>query len=141
MGGVVGYMNVTNIQNLSYEGTLNTRSSKNNPYTGGIVGRIGNGGAGDGKVTTFTNCKVAGTVSGNGTGFNTYGPGLFSSRSNNSGETIWNFTFTSCVVRTGTVMRTNADATITASNVDTWVIGRYAPTSIASSPTVGSWSW
>lgn len=146
IGGVVGYMNLKTISNLSYEGTLNTRSSYGTCYTGGIIGRIASSGSGAGNVTTFSNCRVAGKVQGAGTDFNTSGPGLFAARSNKKedGETAidtWNFSFPGCIVRTGTIMSAKNNTTITSSNVDTWVIGRYAPSSIATSPSVGSWSW
>lgn len=145
VGGVVGYLNLSTISNLSYEGTLNSRGSNGGCYTGGIIGLVGTSGCGEGKVTTFENCRVAGNVSGAGTGYNTGCPGLFTSRTqekDSNGDAIpWNFSFPGCIVRTGTKATTNSSVTITSSNVNTWVVGRYAPTSIATSPSVGSWSW
>ena len=138
VGGVVGYLNLATVSGLSYEGTLNTRSSYGGCYTGGIIGLIGDAGKGDGKITTFDSCRIAGKVQGAGTGYNTGGPGLFTTRNNNE---TWYFTFPSCVVRTGTVMSAKNNYTITTDNVNTWVVGRYAPTSITTAPTVGSWSW
>ncbi len=138
VGGVVAYINVSTISNLTYSGSsVYSRGASKTCYTGGIVGQIGTSGAGEGKVTTFSNCKVSGTIAGAGTGFNTSGPGIFAARS--SSDSPWNFSFPDCIVKTGTKVKTNSTLTITADNVDAWVIGRYAPTTIAVSPTVGSW--
>lgn len=145
VGGVIAYINVSTISDLTYSGTsINSRGSTKACFTGGIVGQIGPGGSGEGKVTTFSNCKVSGTISGAGTGFNESGPGIFAARDNKDADdntiTTWNFSFPDCVVKTGTKMSTKSAVTITADNVDTWVIGRYAPTSIDESPTVGNWN-
>lgn len=135
IGGVVGYINVDNVHDLSYEGTLNSNSSSPNCFTGGIVGQIGDAGKGEDKVSTFKDCRFAGTVKAAGSDYSNTCAGLFSTRVSGS---PWNFTFIDCVVRTGSYAYA---IEITSENVADWAIGRYAPTSIDSAPTVGAWTW
>lgn len=56
-GGVVGYLNITSISGLTFEGVLNTSGSDKLAYTGGITGYIN-------QACTMSGCKVSGQVKG-----------------------------------------------------------------------------
>ena len=90
MGGIIGYCNTAGpFNNLTfYGGTLISRGSSPAAFGGGILGNAKQG-------CTFSNCNVAGgTLSGSGS----TSTGLFCS----SYEADYAFTFSSCVVKSGT---------------------------------------
>lgn len=97
VGGVVGYLNITSISDLKFDGTLVTTGSSPRVYTGGIVGSQ------ESANVTFTNCKVGGSVKGVGDGTSI---GLFCAIS-----TAHSVSFNNCVVKTNTVRASSAQIT------------------------------
>lgn len=137
VGGVVGYMNIATPTNLTNDANVRTTGSTPNCYTGGIVGRIG------ATTTGFSNCNVGSTtqdssnrhtISGSGEG--SYkkdgGAGLFASHAKGEGSS---YSFSGCKIKSGTLCQ---NVVITDSNKATYVIGRYAPSSTSSLPTIVS---
>jgi hypothetical protein len=91
-GGVVGYCTSSTLSNLKYSGELNTNSSSPFAYTGGITGlSAGN--------TTYSGCKVGGTIHGTNSGDGL--AGLFCNSNEN-----YDYSFSSCVIESGTRART-----------------------------------
>lgn len=132
IGGIVGYFNSDEFEDLTFIGGLQTTGSSPNCYTGGIIGRTRQSG-------TFLNCKVGknnknivGASSGYFAPAKNNGAGLFTSCETNYDS----FDFTGCYVATGTKCQ---GTSITADNLSSALIGRYQPTTITNLPTIGSW--
>ena len=132
IGGIVGYFNSDEFEDLTFIGGLQTTGSSPNCYTGGIIGRTRQSG-------TFLNCKVGknnknivGASSGYFAPDKNNGAGLFTSCETNYDS----FDFTGCYVATGTKCQ---GTSITADNLSSALIGRYQPTTITNLPTIGSW--
>ena len=125
VGGVVGYINIATVSNLTNTGGVQSTGSAPNCYTGGIVG---SGGA---NMNTMTNCNVGKSgINIVGSGNAEQVAGLFAS--SESGSKDW--TFTGCQVMSGTKCR---GTVVTDANMETYVIGRGAvPSSITNPPTV-----
>ena len=128
VGGVVGYINIATVSNLTNTGGVQTTGSSPNCYTGGIVGQEG------GNMNTMENCNVGKSgidIVGAGSGsFGSSGAGLFVA----SGTAkVW--TFTNCKVITGTKCQ---GTTITDSNMAEAVVGRNHATSTNGLPTLVS---
>jgi hypothetical protein len=136
IGGVVGYFNSDEFEDLTFIGGLQTTGSSPNCFTGGLIGRTKQAG-------TFLNCKVGKN------GKNIVGArsgkfakdevseadhmtgGLFV-----SADGSYAFDFNGSIVATGTKCQ---GTTITASNINDALVGREVPTSITNPPTIGSW--
>lgn len=132
IGGIVGYFNSDEFEDLTFIGGLQTTGSSPNCYTGGIIGRTRQSG-------TFSNCKVGkngknivGANSGKFAPTANNGAGLFTSCETNYDS----FDFAGCYVATGTKCQ---GTTITASNLESALIGRYQPSALTNLPTIGSW--
>ena len=125
VGGVVGYINITTVSNLTNTGGVQSTGSSPNCYTGGIVGSGGT------NMNTMTNCNVGKSgINIVGSGNAAQVAGLFAS--SESGSKAW--TFTGCKVMSGTKCR---GTVITDANMETYVIGRGAvPSSITDPPVV-----
>lgn len=132
IGGIVGYCNLSEFEDLTFIGGLQTTGSSPNCYTGGIIGRTRQSG-------TFKNCKVGknsknivGASSGYFAPAKNNGAGLFTSCETN----YTSFDFTGCIVATGTKCQ---GTTITSSNLSSALIGRNQPETLTNLPTIGSW--
>ena len=127
VGGVVGYINIATVSNLTNTGGVQTTGSSPNCYTGGIVGSGGT------NMNTMTNCNVGKSgINIVGSGNAAQVAGLFAS--SESGSKAW--TFTGCKVMSGTKCR---GTVVTDANMETYVIGRGAvPSSITDPPVVVS---
>ncbi len=130
IGGIVGYFNTDEYEDLTFIGGLQTTGSSPNCYTGGLIGRTRQAG-------TFLNCKVGkngknivGASAGNFAPTKDTGAGLFTAC-----EASYDFDFTGSIVATGTKCQ---GTTITASNLESAVVGRHLPSSITNLPTIGS---
>ena len=125
VGGVVGYINITSVSNLTNTGGVQSTGSSPNCYTGGIVGSGGT------NMNTMTNCNVGKSgINIVGSGNAAQVAGLFAS--SESGSKDW--TFTGCQVMSGTKCR---GTVVTDANMETYVIGRGAvPSSITNPPVV-----
>ena len=127
-GGVIGYINIASVSNLTNTGGVQTTGSSPNSYTGGIVGQEG------GKMNTMENCNVGKSginIVGAGSGsFGSTGAGLFV-----ASGTAKEWTFTNCKVITGTKCQ---GTTITDSNMAEAVVGRNHATSTTGLPTLVS---
>lgn len=125
VGGVVGYINIAAVSNLTNTGGVQTTGSTPNCYTGGIVGSGGT------NMNSMTNCNVGKSgINIVGSGNAEQVAGLFAS--SESGSKAW--TFTGCKVMSGTKCR---GTVITDANMETYVIGRGAvPSSITDPPVV-----
>ena len=128
VGGVVGYINIAKVSNLTNTGGVQSTGSSPNCYTGGIVGQEG------GNMNTMENCNVGKSginIVGAGAGsFGSTGAGLFVA--SNSAK-AW--TFTDCKVITGTKCQ---GTVITDSNMADAVVGRKHATSTTGLPTLVS---
>ena len=131
VGGVVGYCNIAEFEDLTFIGGLQTTGSSPNAFTAGIIGRTNQAG-------TFKNCHVGksgknivGASSGKFAKDNNTTGGLFASAGGN-----YAFDFEGSIVATGTKCQ---GTTITAENIEDAVIGRKVPTTITNPPTIGSW--
>lgn len=124
VGGVVGYINIATVSNLTNTGGVQSTGSAPNCYTGGIVGQEG------GNMNTMENCNVGKSgINIVGSGNAAQVAGLFVSSSSSK---AW--TFTGCKVMSGTKCR---GTVITDANMETYVIGRGAvPSSITDPPVV-----
>ena len=132
IGGVVGYCNLSEFEDLTFIGGLQTTGSSPNCYTAGIIGRTRQAG-------TFRNCKVGkngknivGASSGKFAPDTNMGAALFTSCETNYAS----FDFTGSYVATGTKCQST---TITASNLESALIGRNQPSNLTNLPTIGSW--
>ncbi len=125
VGGVVGYINIATVSNLTNTGGVQSTGSSPNCYTGGIVGSGGT------NMNTMTNCNVGKSgINIVGSGNAAQVAGLFAS--SESGSKDW--TFTGCQVMSGTKCR---GTVVTDANMETYVIGRGAvPSSITNPPVV-----
>ena len=117
VGGIAGYCNVPEFNDLTFIGGLQTTGSSPNCYTGGIIGRTNQSG-------TFRNCKVGkngsnivGASAGNFAPTTDKGAGLFSAVSSAS----YNFSFPDCIVASGTKCQSKV---VTSDNMASAVIGR-----------------
>lgn len=128
VGGVVGYINIATVSNLTNTGGVQSTGSSPNCYTGGIVGQEG------GNMNTMVNCNVGKSginIVGAGSGsFGSTGAGLFVA-SGSAKE----WTFTNCKVITGTKCQ---GTTVTDANMADAVVGRNHTTSTTSLPTLVS---
>ena len=128
VGGVVGYINIATVSNLTNTGGVQSTGSSPNCYTGGIVGQEG------GNMNTMENCNVGKSginIVGAGSGsFGSTGAGLFVA---SGSAKAW--TFTNCKVITGTKCQ---GTTITDSNMAEAVVGRSHATSTNGLPTLVS---
>lgn len=95
VGGLVGHLNVSTYENLTFKGTVYTNGTSGTNYVGGLVGNVSSG------SKTFTNCAVYGTIHGAN---NSTGAGVFynSEKSNTA-------SFTSCKVGNGTRRKSTGD--------------------------------
>lgn len=125
VGGVVGYINIATVSNLTNTGGVQSTGSSPNCYTGGIVGSGGT------NMNTMTNCNVGKSgINIVGSGNAAQVAGIFAS--SESGSKDW--TFTGCQVMSGTKCR---GTVVTDANMETYVIGRGAvPSSITNPPVV-----
>ena len=126
IGGVVGYMNVETVENLTNDADVNSNSSSPNCATGGIIGLVGD------STIAFKNCKcgstnILGSSKGqwvhNGNG----GSGVFCSDKNANA-----FDFTGCVIKKGTMCQ---GMEVTDENLESAIVGRRLPTEITNAPT------
>ena len=128
VGGVVGYINIATVSNLTNTGGVQSTGSSPNCYTGGIVGQEG------GNMNTMENCNVGKSginIVGAGSGsFGSTGAGLFV-----ASGTAKEWTFTNCKVITGTKCQ---GTVITDSNMAEAVVGRKHATSTNGLPTLVS---
>ncbi len=81
VGGIVGYMDVAIVRNLTSTGAVRTSGASPVGYLGGIVGQAGT------STTTVENCTVGGYINGGGT---THGGLIF------AGGSTSGLTFTNC---------------------------------------------
>lgn len=130
VGGVVGYMDIATVSDLTSDATVKTTGNPN-CYVGGIVGLAGD------NCTGFLNCNVGSTsgyhktISGDGEGaFGNTAAGLFCS---DDSANAWDFT--GCKVLSGTKCQ---NVEVTASNLADAVIGRNHPTGITNPPSIVS---
>ena len=126
-GGVIGYINIATVSDLTNTGGVQTTGSSPNSFTGGIVGQEG------GNMNTMINCNVGKSgvhIVGAGTGFASNGAGLFVA---SGSAKAW--TFTNCKVITGTKCQSTV---ITDSNMAEAVVGRKHATSTNGLPTLVS---
>ncbi len=128
VGGVVGYINIATVSNLTNTGGVQSTGTSPNCYTGGIVGQEG------GNMNTMENCNVGKSginIVGAGTGsFGSTGAGLFVA---SGSAKAW--TFTNCKVITGTKCQ---GTVVTDSNMADAVVGRNHATSTNGLPTLVS---
>ena len=131
VGGVIGYINIASVSNLTNTGGVQSTGSSPNCYTGGIVGQEG------GNMNTMTNCNVgkpggsAINIVGAGSGsFGSSGAGLFVA---SASKKAW--TFTDCQVITGTKCQS---VVVTDENMADAVVGRNHASSITNPPTLVS---
>ena len=130
VGGIAGYCNVPEFNDLTFIGGLQTTGSSPNCYTGGIIGQTKQSG-------TFRNCKVGkngsnivGKGAGNFAPTEDEGAGLFSAVSSAS----YNFSFPDCIVASGTKCQSMV---VTSDNMASAVIGRNIGT-MSDLPTLGT---
>lgn len=95
VGGLVGYLNVSTYENLTYKGTVYTNGCEGTNYIGGIVGNV------NASARTFKNCAVYGTI--HGANANT-GAGIFCNASSKITAT-----FTDCKIGIGTHRKASSD--------------------------------
>ena len=126
IGGVIGYINIASVSNLTNTGGVQSTGSSPNCYTGGIVGQEG------GNMDTMTDCYVGKSgvnIVGAGSGsFGDTGAGLFV-----ASKTAKAWTFTGCKVINGTKCQ---GTVITDENMADAVVGRKHATSITDPPTL-----
>ncbi|MBO4475433.1 MAG: hypothetical protein J5737_01745 [Bacteroidales bacterium] len=126
VGGIVGYMDVETVHDLTFIGRLQTTGSSPNSYTGGLIGQIGS------KCSAFNDCKIYAPVNivGASSGsFASTGAGLFASRSTK--VTVSPYDFTGCKVKKGTKVQ---KIEITDENMAEAVIGRNHASSVTNPP-------
>ena len=68
VGGLIGYLNTSTYEDLTFIGTVLTNGTSGTNYVGGLIGNVNSG------ERTFINCAVSGTAHG---GNNASGAGLF----------------------------------------------------------------
>ena len=136
VGGVVGLCTASSLTNLKFSAKkLYTNGSSPFAYTGGIAGLVL-------QDTSFSNCKVGATGTGDYDGFRAAGSAdgtvaLFC----RSGTTARSYTFTNCKVATGSHIwySTGAKTEVTNNNITIrWCTGDNGSLSSGSLPTVGS---
>ena len=103
-GGVVGLFTGSKVSNAKFNGTLNMNGSSPFAYCGGIVGYAYSG------PIEFDTCKVGGSVRGTNSG-----QGLAALFCNNSSNSIA-YTFTSCLIKSGTKIYASSSATSLSSD-------------------------
>ncbi len=123
IGGIVGYMDIETVHDITFWGRLQTTGSSPNCYTGGIVGQIGSNCKNFHDCNIYAPTNIVGASSGS---FASTGAGLFASKSSSS-----EFDFTGCKVRNGTKVQ---KITITADNMAEAVIGRNHASSVTNPP-------
>ena len=131
IGGVVGYMNIETVSNLTSDATVKSTGSSPNCFTGGIIGQVGD------NTKAFLNCNVGTTTTGgndectiSGASENSFGStsaGLFAS---DGTANAWDFT--GCKIKNGAVC---SKITVTEENLDEAIIGRNHATDITNAPT------
>ena len=124
VGGVIGYINIASVSDLTNTGGVQSTGSSPNCYTGGIVGQEG------GNMNTMTNCNVGKSgINIVGSGKAEQVAGLFVSSASSK-----DWTFTGCKVMSGTKCR---GTVVTDENMGTYVVGRgNTPSSITDPPVV-----
>ncbi|MBR5704218.1 MAG: hypothetical protein IKX45_08215 [Bacteroidales bacterium] len=136
VGGVVGLCTASSLTNLKFSATkLYTNGSSPFAYTGGIAGLVL-------QDTSFSNCKVGATGTGDNEGFRAAGStdgtvALFC----RSGTTARSYTFTNCKVATGSHIwyAKGSRTEVTNDNISiSWCTGDNGSLSSGSLPTVGS---
>ena len=99
VGGLLGYLNTSTYENLTFKGTVFTNGSSGTQYIGGLVGSVRQG------DRTFNNCAVYGTVHGANSDS---GCGLFCSAAPDSGQSLGTVTFTNCKIGIGTLRKASS---------------------------------
>ena len=126
VGGVIGYINIDSVADLTNTGGVQSTGSSPNCYTGGIVGQEG------GNMNTMTDCYIGKSginIVGAGSGsFGNTGAGLFV-----AAKSAKEWTFTGCKVINGTKCQGKV---ITDENMAEAVVGRKHATDITDPPTL-----
>lgn len=99
VGGLLGYLNISTYENLTFKGTVYTNGSSGTQYIGGLVGSVRQG------DRTFKNCAVYGTVHGANSDS---GCGLFCSAAPDEGKSLGTVTFTDCKIGIGTLRKASS---------------------------------
>lgn len=99
VGGLLGYLNTSTYENLTFKGTVFTNGSSGTQYIGGLVGSVRQG------DRTFKNCAVYGTVHGANSDS---GCGLFCSAAPDDGKSLGTVTFTDCKIGIGTLRKASS---------------------------------
>lgn len=123
IGGIVGYMDIGTVHDLTFWGRLQTTGSSPNCFTGGIVGQLGKTCAAFHDCNIYAPTNIVGAGSGS---FGSTGAGLFASKSSSSA-----FDFTGCKVKKGTKVQ---KITITEENMAEAVIGRQHASEVTNPP-------
>jgi hypothetical protein len=126
VGGIVGYMDIETVHDVTFWGRIQTTGSSPNCFTGGIVGQLGS------KCKNFHNCNIyapSNIVGAGGSGsFPANGAGLFASKSSSTA-----FDFAGSKVKNGTKVH---GVKITADNMADAVIGRNHASAVTNPPTI-----
>ncbi len=125
VGGIVGYMDIETVHDVTFWGRIQTTGSSPNCFTGGIVGQLG------GTCKNFHNCNIyaPSNIVGAGAGsFGATGAGLFASKSSSTA-----FDFAGSKVKKGTKVQ---KIEITAENMADAVIGRKHASAVTNPPTI-----
>lgn len=125
VGGIVGYMDIETVHDVTFWGRIQTTGSSPNCFTGGIVGQLGS------KCQNFHNCNIyaPSNIVGAGSGsFGATGAGLFASKSSSTA-----FDFAGSKVKKGTKVQ---KIEITAENMADAVIGRKHASAVTNPPTI-----
>jgi len=123
IGGIVGYMDVGTVHDLTFWGRLQTTGSSPNCFTGGIVGQLGSNCKAFHDCNIYAPVNIVGASSGQ---FGSTGAGLFASKSSSTA-----FDFTGCKVKKGTKVQ---KITITEENMAEAVIGRNHASEVTNPP-------
>lgn len=124
VGGVVGYMNIPTVSELSFYGRLQTTGSSPNCYTGGIVGHVGD------NTNCFSDCYIqSDNVVGVGAKkFGNTAAGLFAA---DGKANAWSFP--GCYIATGSYCQT---ILVSEDKFGDMLIGRNKATSITDAPEI-----
>ena len=122
-GGVVGICNLSTLSDMKFSGNLNTYGTTPMSFSGGIVGITM-------QNTTFSNCKVGGSIRGAGSGQGRCG--LFCNHETKDLK----YTFTSCIVKNGTTEYSGgSSATVSDNNL---TIGKCVGVNVSASLATGA---
>ena len=124
VGGVVGYMNIPTVSELSFYGRLQTTGSSPNCYTGGIVGHVGD------NTNCFSDCFIQSTnvVGAGAKAFGSTAAGLFAA---DGSANAWSFP--GCYIATGSYCQT---ILVSEDKFGDMLIGRNKATSITDAPEI-----